>query len=56
MGRASEFVVEGQRKKWRLKRTWGKQVYEESIKVCLSKEDAPSRSKCIIGVNLIANM
>ena len=53
--RSSYFEVEGQRKKWRMKRTWKKQVEEESVKVGLSKEDAPCRSKWIIGVNLIAN-
>ena len=51
---ASDFKVEGQRKKWRTKRTWKKQVEEESVKVGLSREDAPCRSKWIIGVNLIS--
>ena len=37
--RALEFVVEGQRKKWRLKRTWKKQVEEESVMVGLRRED-----------------
>ena len=38
--RAINFEVEGQRKKWRMKRTWKKQVEEESVKVGLSREDA----------------
>ena len=38
--RALDIEVEGQRKKWRWKRTWIKQVEEESLKVCLRKEDA----------------
>ena len=33
--RALDFEVEGQRKKGRLKRTWKKQVEEESVKVGL---------------------
>ena len=31
--RALSFQVEGQRKKWRLKRTWKKQVEEENVKI-----------------------
>ena len=38
--RALSFEVEGQRKKGRLNRTWGKQVEEESMKVGLSRKDA----------------
>ena len=38
--RALDFEVEGQRKKWRPKRTWKKQVYDGSVKVGLSREDA----------------
>ena len=34
------FEVEGHRKKGRLKRTWKKQVEEESVKVGLRSEDA----------------
>ena len=49
-----DFGVGGQRKKGRLKRTWKKQIEEESIKVGLSREDALCRSWCIVGVNLIA--
>ena len=33
--RALDFEVEGQRKKGRLKRTWKRQVGEESVKVGL---------------------
>ena len=36
--RALDFEVEGQRKKWRPKRTWQKQVEEESVKVSLRWE------------------
>ena len=38
--RALDFEVEGQRKKGRPKRTWKKQVEEESVKVGLKREDA----------------
>ena len=37
----------------RLKRTWKKQVEEESVKVGLRREDALCLSKWIIGVNMI---
>ena len=43
--RALDFEVEGQRKKWRLKRRWKRQVEEESAKVGLRREDALCRSK-----------
>ena len=36
--RALDFEVEGQRKKWRLSRTWKKQVEEGSMKVGLRRE------------------
>ena len=39
------FEIAGKIKKWRLKRTWKKQVEKESIKVGLSNEDALSQSK-----------
>ena len=38
--RALDFEVEGQRKKWRPKRTCKKQVEEESVKIGLRREDA----------------
>ena len=38
--RTLNFEVEGQMKKGRLKRTWKKQVEEESVKVGLRREDA----------------
>ena len=41
--RALDFVIEGQRKKGRPKRTWKNQVEEESMKVGLRKEDALCR-------------
>ena len=43
--RALDFEVAGQRKKWRPKRTWKKQVEEESVKIGLVREDAFCRSK-----------
>ena len=52
--RALDFEVEGQRKKWRLKKTWKKQVVEESVKVALRREDALCRSKWSVGINKIA--
>ena len=51
--RALYFEVEGQRNKGRSKRTWKKQVDEESIKVGLRREDAICRSKWSVGVNKI---
>ena len=45
---------ESQRKKWRLKRTWEKQVEEESVKVGLRREDAFCRSKLSVSINQIA--
>ena len=35
-----DFEVEGQMKNGRLRRTWKKQVEEESVKVCMRREDA----------------
>ena len=43
--RALDFEVEGQRKKGRPKRTWKKQVEEESVKIGLRMVDALCRSK-----------
>ena len=49
------FGVEGQRKKWRLKRKWRKQVDKKIYtKVCVNMEVALYQSKWIVGVNLIA--
>ena len=42
--RALDFEVEGQRKKWRLMRTWKKQVEGQSVKIGLRREDALCRS------------
>ena len=47
------FEVEGQRMKGRPKRTWKKQVDEESMNVGLRMRDALCRSKCGVGVNKI---
>ena len=52
--RALDFKVECQRKKGRLKRTWKKEVDEESVKVGFRREDALCRSKWIVGVGLLA--
>ena len=52
--RALHFEAEHQREKGRLKRTWRKQVEEESVKVGLRREDALCRSKWSVGVNQIA--
>ena len=40
---ALDFEVESQGKKWRWKRTWKKQVVEDSVKVCLRMEDVLCR-------------
>ena len=52
--RALDFEVEGQSKKGRPKRTWKKQVKEESVKVGLRREDALCRSKWSVGASRIA--
>ena len=52
--RALDFEVEGQKKKVRLKKTWKKQVEEESVKVGLRMEDVLCRLKWSVGVNQIA--
>ena len=52
--RALDLEAEGQRKKWRPKRTWKKQVEGESVKVGLRREDGLCRSKWSVGVNQIA--
>ena len=54
MRRAFDFEVEGQRKKGRLKRTWKKQIEEESVKVGLRMEDALCRSTWSFVINQIA--
>ena len=52
--RALDFEVEGKRKMGKMKRTWKKQVEEQSVKVGLRREDAVCRSKWSFGVNQIA--
>ena len=52
--RALHFVVEGHRKKGRLKRTWIRLDVEESVKVGLRREDALCQSKLSFGVIWIA--
>ena len=52
--RPLDFEVEGQRKKGRPKRTWKKQVEEESVKVGLRMEDVLYRSKWSVDVNQMA--
>ena len=48
------FEVEGQRRKGRPKRTWKRQVNEESMKVGLRRKDEFCLSKWIVDVNKIA--
>ena len=48
-----DFKSEGHRKKGRPKRTWKRQVEEESMKVGLRREDALCRSKWSVVVNQI---
>ena len=55
LGRVLDFEVEGQRKKARLKRTWKKQVEEESMNVVLRRKDALCCSKWSVGINKIAS-
>ena len=52
--RELDFEVEGQRKKGRPRRTWRKQVGEESVKVGLRRKDALCRSKWSADVNQIS--
>ena len=51
---ALDFEVEGQRRKGMLKRTWNKQVEEESVMVGLRKGNPLCLSKWSVGVNQIA--
>ena len=51
--KALDFEVEVQGKKGRPKRTWKKQVEEESVKVGLRREDTLCRSKWSVGINQI---
>ena len=52
--RAFNFEVEGQRKKGRPKRTWKKQVEEESMNAGLRRKYAHCHSKRNVDVNKIA--
>ena len=52
--RALNFEVEGQRNKEMPKRTWKKQVEEESMKAGLRRKDALCRSMWSVSVNKIA--
>ena len=52
--RALDFEVKGRRKRGRPKKTWRKQVEEESRKVGLRKVDAPNRVRWRKGVRDIA--
>ena len=52
--RALDSEVEGERKKGRPKRTWKKQVEDESMKIGLRREDTLCQSKWSVGVNQIA--
>ena len=46
--------VKCQWKRGRVRRTWKKEVVEESVKVGLRREDALCRSQWIIDINMIA--
>ena len=46
--------VTGNKKRGRLKKTWKKQVEEETKNIGLKKEDAPNRDKWRDGVRAIA--
>ena len=48
--RSLDFEIEGQRKKGRMKRTWKRQVEEESAMVGLRMKDAHCRSKWSVGI------
>ena len=48
--RVLDFKGDGQRKKGRLKRTWKKQVEEESVKIGFRQEGAFCRSKLSFGI------
>jgi hypothetical protein len=52
--KALEFEVKGPRKRGRPKKTWRKQVEEESGRVGLRKEDALNRARWRMGVREIA--
>ena len=52
--RALDLEVEGQRKKGRPKKTWKKEVEEESRKVGLRRKDALCRSNWSVCVSQIA--
>ena len=51
---ALDYGIEGQRKKGKLKRTWKKQVKEESVKIGLRMADALYRLKLSVDINQIA--
>ena len=48
------FGVEDLIKNWRLKRTWKKQIEEESVRVGLCRDVVVCQSMLIIGINHIA--
>ena len=52
--KALDFEFQDQTKKGRPKRSWKKQVEEESVKIGLRKEDTFCRSKWSVGVIQIA--
>ena len=51
---ALDLEVSGKRKRGRQKKTWKKQVEEETEKIGLKKEDALNRAKWRDGVQVIA--
>ena len=53
--RALDIEVDGQRKKGRPKRTWKRQVVEESVKIGLRRENVLCQSEWSVGVDKIAD-
>ena len=51
---ALDLEVSGKRKRGRSKKTWKKQMEEETEKIGLQKEDALRRDKCRVGVRAMA--
>ena len=52
--RALDLEVEGKKNKGRPKKTWKKQVEEESVKVGLRRKDALCQSKWSVGQKQVA--
>ena len=52
---ALDLEVSGKRKRGRSKKTWRKQVEEETERISLKKEDALNRAKWRDGVQVVAD-